>query len=111
MPNNKVTLIDFWEIWCGPCIASLPKVEKIFNKYSDKIDVIGIVSNDLENARKMLNTKNITFPSLVGNKSILNEYYVNSFPRYFLIDRTGKVVNEYHGFSDDIENDIIKLLK
>jgi len=108
--EDKVTLIDFWEVWCGPCITSLPKVEKIFQKYSDKVDVIGFVSEDLENAKKMLSIKGITFESLIATKNILESFRVNSFPRYFLIDRNGKVVKEYHGFSNDIENDIITLL-
>lgn len=52
--NDKLTLIDFWEVWCGPCIASFPKVENLKNKFSLEINVIGIVSEDQENAIKLI---------------------------------------------------------
>ena len=32
---EKVTLIDFWEVWCGWCIKSFPEVEKLKNKYEN----------------------------------------------------------------------------
>ena len=37
--TDKVTLIDFWEVWCGPCIASFPKVENLKNKFSSDLNI------------------------------------------------------------------------
>jgi hypothetical protein len=46
--TDKVTLIDFWEVWCGPCIASFLKVENLKTKYSNNLNIVGIVSEDTE---------------------------------------------------------------
>ncbi len=109
--SQKPILIDFWETWCGPCIKSFPKVEELNKKYSNHIQVIGIVTQNKNDALELIQKKEITFLNLFGNSSILEDYKVNSFPRYFLIDKSGKISKEYYGFSDDIENDIKKMIE
>lgn len=104
--NDKLTLIDFWEVWCGPCIASFPKVENLKNKFSSDLNVIGIVSEDYKNAIKLLEKKETTFQNLIGNNELEKEFGVNSWPRYFLVDKKGIVQKEYFGFSEQIEKDI-----
>jgi thiol-disulfide isomerase/thioredoxin len=104
--NNKLTLIDFWEVWCGPCIASFPKVENLKNKFTSELNVVGIVSEDHENAIKLVKKKGTTFQNLIGNNDLEKEFSVNSWPRYFLVDKSGIVQKEYLGFSDQIEKDI-----
>jgi len=107
---DRVTLIDFWEVFCGPCIKSLPRVEKLQNKYKDKLLVIGIVMRDVENARKLVEEENLSFLNLIGNYEIEEAFDINSWPRYFLVDSYGVVKKEYFGFSDDIEKDIQELI-
>ena len=104
--SNKLTLIDFWEVWCGPCIASFPKVENLKIKFSSQLNVIGIVSEDEEDAIKLIKKKGTTFKNLVGNNEIKKIFSVDSWPRYFLIDKNGIVQKEYFGFSDQIEKDV-----
>lgn len=106
LKKDKVTLIDFWEVWCGPCIKSFPEVEKLNKKYKKDLQIIGIVTESEESAVKLIEKKGVTFTNLLGNKSVHEEYGVNSYPRYFLLDKNGIVKKEYYGFSEEIENEI-----
>lgn len=107
---GQITLIDFWEVWCGPCIASFPKVENLKSKFGANLNIVGIVASDKENAIKLVEKKEVTFLNLIGTKIVLKTFSVNSYPRYFLIDKDGIIRNEYFGFSPQIEKDIEELL-
>jgi thiol-disulfide isomerase/thioredoxin len=107
---GELILIDFWEIWCSPCIKSLSKVEQLHKKYSDHLKVVGIITEDKENAVKLIKEKKITFINLIGNKELLKRYGVRQYPTYFLIDGKGIVQKEYFGFSEQIEKDIKEII-
>jgi thiol-disulfide isomerase/thioredoxin len=42
--TGKVTIINFWGTWCGPCKAELPFFDEVAEKYADKVTVIAIHS-------------------------------------------------------------------
>jgi thiol-disulfide isomerase/thioredoxin len=44
--RGKVVLLDFWGHWCGPCIASMPKLMKLHDEFHDKGLVIIAVHDD-----------------------------------------------------------------
>jgi thiol-disulfide isomerase/thioredoxin len=108
--SGKLILLDFWEAWCGPCIAALPKIVKLANEYSDNLQVVGIVVDDKEGAMKLIEKHGITFLNISGTKDLLDSYSVDSYPRYFLVDRNGIVQKEYDGFTEQMKKDIEELI-
>jgi thiol-disulfide isomerase/thioredoxin len=43
--KGKVTFVNFWATWCGPCVMELPRLEKLIEKYKDRSDVLFITLN------------------------------------------------------------------
>ncbi len=41
--RGKITLVNFWGTWCGPCVTELPEFEAIMNAYSN-VNVIAVHS-------------------------------------------------------------------
>ena len=40
--HGKVTVINFWATWCGPCVAELPYFEQLQNTYPENIQVVAV---------------------------------------------------------------------
>jgi thiol-disulfide isomerase/thioredoxin len=111
LSSNTPLLIDFWENWCGPCVASLPKVENLHKRYSRKLQVIGIIFQNREEAIRLIEKKNITFQNAIGKSELMKTFSINSWPRYFLVDKNGIIQKEYHGYSEQIERDIEEMIE
>jgi len=112
--SGKVVLLDFWEVWCGPCVESMPKIEAIHEKYGSKgLLVYGIV-NDPANvaaSKTMAKVRKFTLPVLLGSERLRDQLKITGIPLYILIDKTGKVSYIGQGFSNDIETAVIRALE
>ena len=115
--RGKYVLIDFWGIWCGPCVAEMPKVKKYQEKYKDKLVVIGVDSGDGKEAiQKFITEKGFTWRHLIsakGNTSdnFVNRFNVKGFPTKFIIDPEGKIIKRYLGSGEEAFALLDKLLK
>lgn len=96
--KNKLTMIDFWASWCGPCRAFNPELVKIYKKFHRKgFEILG-VSNDSkhENWVKGIKDDKLVWPQVSDLKYWDNEvgkmYYVRYIPQNIFVDQTGKIV-------------------
>lgn len=112
--KGKAVLLDFWAVWCGPCMASMPKVEALYQKYKDKgLMVAGVMieENELQPAKLWIEKHKASFTMLVGNEKLKQDFKVNGIPLYILIDKSGKISFVREGYTDEMEQAIKKLLE
>jgi thiol-disulfide isomerase/thioredoxin len=97
--KGKVVLVDFWATWCGPCVAELPRVKKLYTDNHGKgLEVLG-VSNDYDagQLKDFVKTQEMPWPQLFDAGAASQQqwnpitvgYGINGIPTMFLIDKKG----------------------
>jgi thiol-disulfide isomerase/thioredoxin len=103
--SGKVTLLDFWATWCGPCRHALPGLKQIQSVFgSDQLEIISVSEDDDEGAWHDFVAQNqMTWTQrLDANHQMMRQYGANALPTYVLIGKDGAVVNQYVGDDPDV---------
>jgi thiol-disulfide isomerase/thioredoxin len=90
--RGKVVLIEFWGTWCGPCIAQLPEIRRLYDAYADRgLVVIGLHSTrNAEKAADFAKVNRLKWSiALDDEDQTKTAYGVQSWPSCYLIDRRG----------------------
>lgn len=98
--RGKYVYIDVWATWCGPCIAEIPHLKKVEEKYHGKnIEFVSIsvdTEKDYEKWKKMVVSKELGGIQLFADKNwtsdFIKAYGINAIPRFILIGPDGKVI-------------------
>ena len=60
----ELTMINFWEPWCGPCVAEMPDLQTLQDNYADKgFLLIGVYSTE-DGAAEILEDTGVSYPIL-----------------------------------------------
>jgi len=97
--RGKLVLLDFWATWCGPCIAEMPNVKAVYEKYHNKgFEIIGIsLDTDEAALRKFIRENQLPWRQVFDGEGwktpLVEKYGVRGIPAQFLIDGEGRVIS------------------
>ncbi len=137
--KGKVVLLDFWAVWCGPCIATFPHLKEWQEKYSDKgLVIVGVTrfynyqwneetgkakrakekvspEDETKMLEKFAESYELKHRFAVQDGNDLSKFYgVTGIPHAVVIDKEGKIrmirVGSGEKKASDIENLLEELL-
>jgi peroxiredoxin len=106
LKDNKVVVIDFWALWCGPCVAALPKLDQVATKFANRDVAFFAVNSGDETAevREFREKQKLKLPIAVDPKSELSKLFnADSIPMTVIIDKQGLVQVVNIGSGDNLE--------
>jgi thiol-disulfide isomerase/thioredoxin len=92
--RGQYLVVNFWGMWCGPCVAEMPELQQFYEKYrNDKTVSILTISNDkdLAELREWMAKRKLTIPTLFDDGYVGKTARVSAFPTTWFIDKDGKV--------------------
>jgi thiol-disulfide isomerase/thioredoxin len=108
--RGKVAVIDFWGTWCGPCVESMPKIQKLHETFGPRgVQVVGFgvefQPKTLDEARQLVGAfmakHALTFPTLIDLRGRVAEGLMfPAFPTTWVVDRSGRVRFQNAGSSE-----------
>ena len=110
--RGKIVIMDFWATWCGPCIRTMPVLQKLHDKFKARgVEVFGVNVWEESNSVTYMKQKGFTYTSLLKGEEIAKSYNVGSLPTLYIIGVDGKIIYRTTGAHDEVETVLERYLK
>jgi cytochrome c biogenesis protein CcmG, thiol:disulfide interchange protein DsbE len=113
--HGKVVYLNFFASWCPPCNEEAPAIDALQRQYgSQGLQIVGV--DVLENARKAAQFRTehrLSYPAVVDDGTLRDQYAINGLPVHVFIDRSGIVRNVVVGelSPQDMRTNVLRLLR
>jgi peroxiredoxin/outer membrane lipoprotein-sorting protein len=100
--RGKVTVIDFWATWCGPCRVEFPAFEKMRAEFGDDVRFYGVSDEPAATVKKFIEEYRYRMPMLIdGNREMHRHYGVHKIPVLLVIDQDSVVRQMFIGMQNE----------
>ena len=101
--RGKVTLVNFWATWCGPCREEIPDLIALQDRYPNQLQVIGVSADegDLAKVEEFAREWGMNYPIVMATPEIHHQFPgVFALPTSFVVDPDGQIVQTHVGLID-----------
>ena len=97
LETKDLVMINLWATWCPPCRSEFPYMQKAYQKYQDRIEIIALSVEETDTAEKLTafaNQYGLTFPLGSDSETYLGYFFsVEFIPTTVIVDRFGNIAH------------------
>lgn len=111
--KGKYAVVDFWGSWCSWCIKGFPKMAEYYERYKDRLEIVGVACYDKEDRWKAaVDRNNIPWLQVFspdGRTEV--RFGVTAYPYKVVVSPKGKVIKCFMGETEEFYEMLDKKLK
>ena len=103
LKSGKVTMVNIWGTFCGPCLSEMPDIEKLYKKYHPQgLNIIGMTCDiyyngqidkqTLQDARDIKSELGITYPLAIETPGFDELLTSSAVPTTYFLDSDGNLL-------------------
>lgn len=111
--KGKVVFLNFWATWCPPCIAEMPSIQVLHDKFKsdDEVMILTLeVEGKREKAHQFLKRKKLNLSVYHPYSTIPTELFLGDLPTTIILDKEGNIAYTTYGMADYSGQDIVDFL-
>ena len=86
LADEKLVIVDFWAVWCGPCRMLSPVLDEVEEEMADKITVVKVNVDDADEIAMRYRIMSIPTLLFFKNGQVVDKT-VGAMPKNLLIDK------------------------
>lgn len=92
--EGKVIFLNFWATWCPPCLAEMPSVNKLYEKYKNDREVVFILvdaDSDFTKSQAYMDRKKYALPVYAFASNLPETIFKGNLPTTIVFDKKGRL--------------------
>lgn len=93
--KGKVVFLNFWATWCPPCIAEMPAINELYQKFSSNNNIVFVMvdtDNNPQNSSTFLSAHQYNLPLYFLSSAVGTDMFKGTLPTTLVINKKGEIV-------------------
>jgi thiol-disulfide isomerase/thioredoxin len=106
--GGKITLIEFWATWCGPCIDSIPSINRLHTDYASRgLTIVAVSDEERTVVERFIKRRKINYAMALDVEGKLHQtFQVESIPFAVLLDENQRIL--WSGNPSDLDHALLE---
>jgi len=109
--RGKTLFLNFWATWCGPCVAEMPSIEKLYSQFGSDMVFVCVSNEQAVTLKKFMDVKKFSFPVFITSANPPRELNETAIPATFIISPEGNILLKHVGGADWAHESVVGFLR